>query len=88
MFFSVTTSMLAVASSRTTTLFFLKIARHIQISYFSPALRFEPFSAILKFIPLIFVVFDAVEGDLPRSNWFSFSPLATLPALESSSAND
>ena len=45
---SVTTSMFAVASSRTTILFLLRMALQMQMSYLSPALRFAPFSVILK----------------------------------------
>jgi len=41
-FFSVTISILAVASSKITILFFLKIALAMQIRDFSPELRFSP----------------------------------------------
>ena len=39
-FYSVTISILAVASSKTTTLDFLRIALQMQINYFSPELKF------------------------------------------------
>lgn len=45
--YSVTTSMLAVASSRIMTLFCLRIALQMQMSYFSPTERFEPPSSIV-----------------------------------------
>jgi hypothetical protein len=45
-FYSVTMSILAVASSKITSLDFLKIALQIQINYLSPELKFCPFSAI------------------------------------------
>lgn len=51
MVYSVTTSMLDVASSRITTLDFLRIALHIQINYFSPELRLQPFSWIFILSP-------------------------------------
>ena len=51
-FFSVMMSMLAVASSSTITLFVRRIALQMQISCFSPELRFPPFSTILKVRPL------------------------------------
>ena len=50
-FCSVTMSILAVASSRITTLFFLRIARQMHSNYFSPALRLAPPSEILKYMP-------------------------------------
>ena len=45
-------SILAVASSRIMILDLLRIALHMQINYFSPLLRLDPFSSIAYSIPL------------------------------------
>ena len=68
---SVTISILAVASSSTTTLFLRSMARHMQMSCRSPALKLAPYSVILKQIPLparfrsyliLFVVLSSLVG--------------------------
>ena len=54
-FCSVSTSMLAVASSKRIILFFLKIALQIHKSYLSPELKFAPFSEICWSRPLLYL---------------------------------
>lgn len=53
-FFSVSTSILAVASSIMIILFFFKIALAIQINYFSPALKLSPPSSTKVSNPFLF----------------------------------
>ena len=75
-FCSVIMSMLAVASSRIIILFFLRIARTMQINYFSPDERFDPPSSIsisssflisgsisFFFLLLFFLVSDCLNGE-------------------------
>lgn len=50
-FYSVSTSIFAVASSKITILFYLKMALQIHINYFSPTERLVPPSSIFKSKP-------------------------------------
>ena len=92
-------SMLAVASSRTITLFVRRIALQMQTSCFSPELRLPPFSTILKVSPLPGgSTFASATGFLRRrpppffylfmsSSEFSLSRRSSSPAYLSSAVN-